>query len=685
MSIYEDRLRGLAASAVTAAPKPWDPQLHPRARDGKFIKVGGWVRGLFRIGNGDYEKLNGRVLGVEKNPRYPKDPLVRVATKHGDITAPVSQISAALEPKGTLAKIVSVLPGVHIAEDPPEIVAYKAAPLDGDKTFLSGVPLEGAVLNGIPLTEVDFDPSSIPDVDVGEPPLPEPVMPSWVKDPEKWKPTKMRQSAGVMIEEPDGRVWLYEPQNRFGGYNFTFSKGGVEDGDTMQQAAMREAFEELGLVTEITGYIGDYKGSTTMTRLYRGKRVGGAPWKHDNEVAEVRLVASETASSLLNMLRDQQILADFTGDDTYLEAFKERAAQKAAERAAKKAAEDAARAAARAKNVASVDRNFDGETRAQIQDVVDELAERFPRAPLKSVRLNKKLISERHQFAGKDGENIYIDGSGATADGWEERFKEWDSVLVDASPAGTVLHEFGHLLDGMALKGNKAEYQKLWDYVTQEEPFLDGVYPRWQRSPELPSAYAGDSKYEFIAEAFAEYMTREPEDMKPASLWIGEFFERMFGPRAEPEKPSQTSKEAAISLTEKYMKAGKKPASSPQIEFRTGSDYQGSAQQGQTDGWVQADVDGTAAATLDYSIVSDEPDTLYIDMIEVLPKYQGRGLGKKLLDKVIADQWTQWGEDPPTIEPGLLTDAGMQWWQTVEADPKYKTEPGSSLSEALSE
>ncbi len=313
-TLYEERLQALAASAVTGAA--WDPHLHPRARNGQFIKVGGWVRGLFRVG-GSTEKLNGKVLSIDKNNQHPSDPLIKVMTKHGPLSTTSSQISEAVKPKGFLSKIVEA-----VTHTDAEREAYKKKSLDGDVAFAIGMSMEGRDLNGVPLSEVNFDPHSVPDVDVGEPPL-------------EALPPGAKQSAGVVIEEPDGRVWLYEPLNHFGGYRYTFSKGRIDEGETAQQAALREAYEEIGLVAEITGYVGDYEGTTTTTRLYRGRRIGGAPWKPNQEaveVAEVRLAPPDKAAELLHTERDAQILSDLTGDSSYVEPYmqeRERRARKA--------------------------------------------------------------------------------------------------------------------------------------------------------------------------------------------------------------------------------------------------------------------------------------------------------------------------------------------------------------------
>jgi len=79
-----------------------------------------------------------------------------------------------------------------------------------------------------------------------------------------------KQSSGVIILEPDGRVWVVEPTNHFGGYEHTFPKGKI-DGDwlTSQENAVKEAWEESGLHVKITGYFGDYEKSTSVTRYYR--------------------------------------------------------------------------------------------------------------------------------------------------------------------------------------------------------------------------------------------------------------------------------------------------------------------------------------------------------------------------------------------------------------------------------
>jgi 8-oxo-dGTP pyrophosphatase MutT (NUDIX family) len=113
--------------------------------------------------------------------------------------------------------------------------------------------------------------------------------------------------AGVIIEEPDGRVWLCAPTNRFGGYDATYPKGTAEPGLSLQANAIKEAFEETGLKVEITGFVGDFERTTSVARMYRARRVGGTPVAMGWESQAVHLCPKSHLYDLLNGWADHPV------------------------------------------------------------------------------------------------------------------------------------------------------------------------------------------------------------------------------------------------------------------------------------------------------------------------------------------------------------------------------------------
>jgi 2'-5' RNA ligase/GNAT superfamily N-acetyltransferase/ADP-ribose pyrophosphatase YjhB (NUDIX family) len=158
---------------------------------------------------------------------------------------------------------------------------------------------------GIIMNEGELDFAAIPDADIDEPPLPKSKVPHGLQ----WQKEK-RISTGIIMMEPDGRIWIYEPLNHFGGYEHTFSKGGLEDGLTAQQNAHKELWEEMGLQAEVVGYLGDYEGDTSTSRFYLARRTGVPREPDGGETEAVKLVTPEEAAEMLNRSRDLHILAD---------------------------------------------------------------------------------------------------------------------------------------------------------------------------------------------------------------------------------------------------------------------------------------------------------------------------------------------------------------------------------------
>jgi 8-oxo-dGTP pyrophosphatase MutT (NUDIX family) len=116
--------------------------------------------------------------------------------------------------------------------------------------------------------------------------------------------------AGLLMREPDGRVWIIKPTNAYGGYKYTFPKGGREKGHSLQATAIKEAFEESGLKGRIVGHAGDYEGDTSMTRYYHAVREGGTPTGHGWESEGVSLVPHHQLHAFLNRGRDRKIASE---------------------------------------------------------------------------------------------------------------------------------------------------------------------------------------------------------------------------------------------------------------------------------------------------------------------------------------------------------------------------------------
>lgn len=115
-------------------------------------------------------------------------------------------------------------------------------------------------------------------------------------------------SAGVVVEEPDGRVWVVHPTNQFGGYAATFPKGTVEHGLSLRASAIKEAQEEAGLRVELAGWLVDTIRTTSKARYYLARRVGGNPADMGWKSQAVHLVPRGELPRLLDNPMDLLIL-----------------------------------------------------------------------------------------------------------------------------------------------------------------------------------------------------------------------------------------------------------------------------------------------------------------------------------------------------------------------------------------
>ena len=131
--------------------------------------------------------------------------------------------------------------------------------------------------------------------------------------------TKGREAAaGAVVVEPDGRIWLVAPTNAFGGSKVTFPKGKTQ-GRGLRPTAVKEVLEESGLEVDLFSHLVDITRSTSRTRYYLARRLGGNPADMDWETQAVILAPIADLKGLLNKAVDQLVL------EALLERWEERA------------------------------------------------------------------------------------------------------------------------------------------------------------------------------------------------------------------------------------------------------------------------------------------------------------------------------------------------------------------------
>lgn len=122
-------------------------------------------------------------------------------------------------------------------------------------------------------------------------------------------PPPLAPAAGVVTLEPDGRVWLVAPTNGYGGYRLTFPKGKLDAGLDLRAGACREAWEESGLQVALTGFLADVPRSTSFTRFYMARRIGGTPVAMGWESQAVWLVPRARLAGVAGHANDRPLLA----------------------------------------------------------------------------------------------------------------------------------------------------------------------------------------------------------------------------------------------------------------------------------------------------------------------------------------------------------------------------------------
>ncbi len=124
-------------------------------------------------------------------------------------------------------------------------------------------------------------------------------------------------AAGALLERDasEGRTVLVVHRPRYD--DWSFPKGKLDPGETIEECARREVLEETGLVAELGERLSDIeyvdrKGRPKIVHWWRATVVSGT-FEPNDEVDEVRWLTPNEARALLSYPRDADLLGP---DDT---------------------------------------------------------------------------------------------------------------------------------------------------------------------------------------------------------------------------------------------------------------------------------------------------------------------------------------------------------------------------------
>jgi 8-oxo-dGTP diphosphatase len=117
------------------------------------------------------------------------------------------------------------------------------------------------------------------------------------------------EAAGGVVVDGDGRVAVVHRPNYD---DWTLPKGKLDAGETFEQAALREVWEETGLrcelVRELPSTEYSVRGRRKVVRYWLMNVVEDPGFEPNSEVDELRWLSAADAAERLTYDRDQEVL-----------------------------------------------------------------------------------------------------------------------------------------------------------------------------------------------------------------------------------------------------------------------------------------------------------------------------------------------------------------------------------------
>ena len=132
-------------------------------------------------------------------------------------------------------------------------------------------------------------------------------------------PTEVIQAAGGLVVRRQGGALQIAVVHRPMHQDWSYPKGKLEEGDTLEEAAQREVLEETGYGCRLLRFIGhteyiDRKGRPKVVAYWVMAAETGA-FAVNEEVDELRWLSVPEADQLLSYERDRELLAVVAADD----------------------------------------------------------------------------------------------------------------------------------------------------------------------------------------------------------------------------------------------------------------------------------------------------------------------------------------------------------------------------------